>query len=735
MGPSLGDLIAARSVATLSAPILKGIGANRESMGEGPDLARETPRNHQRSRAMGVADEDGRAHVVLPVTVQRSDNVPGGFGFSTNIFGAKNIRYLTVQILSTADSHLEWSVEIKNPPIGVEFVELHLFSDLIFQLRQQSGKPQDGFDLLRFVLSAEAEPGSQVGLELSELHLVSPVNLKEPSSFLTIDSKVIREAIERFEPYFSLGSYRESRKRAQKCLSAKRMFLASGTEQGFDPSEVFSEGVVGGLNRTDKSQLFALLPIADLAIEGLSNDSQLLEAASVAKLLWEQWLAYWSVEDRTSLDSMVWYDHSVPERLITQVFLYLLLHETNCDEADLHRLQREIEAHVWLLLGEGLYTRNQPDRWHNHGLFQDISLLVVATLVAVTPIAELLRKKVNYRVDLYVEHAVVFEDGFAGSVEGATGYHLGIQRILKVIGSELPESRCSEAAEGMEKLTKILTYPDGRMPAIGDTHFSTPKSPRPTVRPLEPLAKHLPKIGFTVIRGGPLGGDSMMLINSGQNSITHRHDDLFSFVLFAGGVEWITDGGYSSHLDSDEVGLALRSARAHNIPFVKNQCYDARASRHECTFQSNSEQVRFFGRHSAWGDITLAREIIVNHLGANVQITDTVEKSGRLKRSQTYAGLTLGPGVTVEKMGSRNSLYLWHPASTQRLVLSWPEIGRAFNMRRKAIQEKVARVAFSAVDFADVVRLEFYIYGKNAILRLSWDTAHKDGGGERVGDI
>jgi hypothetical protein len=623
--------------------------------------------------AFGRAAESARVHVVLPLFLANSAVGLDGIGFTVRLFGAVKLRYLAVQVRSTKVTDLDWSIDLNNPPVDRVFSEVHLFRDLSYRLKDQKGQPWQGFDHVRFVLSAEAPPGEMVGLELSEFVLVdqktdgSPTNLlQEPSDLL--------DAVGKISAFFQVGSFRESAKRAERSLEGGDSVFFSETDAGRSAKSLFSKENLQSLSRSDKAKLFGLLPVSDLAIHWFLNQESTERISNLIKVIWQAWMEHWSGLDNSTRDTMLWYDHSIAERLMALNLLYLFSSLSKDSDTFEESLESQIESHSWLLFGEAAYARNQPDRWHNHALFQDIALLMTSEILSSSSLSKALRRKAFDRIELYVENAVVYEDGFAGTVEGATGYLVGIAKLLRAILSmgqgEIRASGLIKAVEGMERLIDILTYPDGRLPAIGDTHFSMPRGPVKTRKNLLKGVWHLPKIGYTVIRGEALSEDSVLIINSGCNSMIHRHEDLLSFVLFAHGVEWVTDGGYSSQDSEDELGAYLRSHKAHSISSLENTKYSMSSARVEAEVQRRNGQTEFTGRHWAWAKHRFQRRITVEGGPGALLISDDFEPLPRETKS-VFFDIPFGPQVSPRFSRRNRCVTLEHSDFSGRLCLEW----------------------------------------------------------------
>ena len=156
------------------------------------------------------------------------------------------------------------------------------------------------------------------------------------------------------------------------------------------------------------------------------------------------------------------------------------------------------------------------------------------------------------RLEDQVSQLLVMENNHAIFKENSIGYHGGVIRLLK-ISSEITslfnkESIIHEVYEGMNRFMKLMTYPDGRCPAQGDT-MRIPNEENIT-RFSSTVKKEvigLQKSGYAVVKGLHYDDSFMLTFYATSLSKTHKHEDNLSFTLFFDMIEWLIDPSYYSH--------------------------------------------------------------------------------------------------------------------------------------------------------------------------------------------
>jgi len=306
------------------------------------------------------------------------------------------------------------------------------------------------------------------------------------------------------------------------------------------------------------------------------------------------WTRKWWVDNRDGPSSdLSWHDHSTAFRLRNLILFRHWLEMDSVIHYDLAWMDEAIFVHARLLAEEEFYSKRT-----NHG-FDQMHVLLFAGLVLYVEDSE---------VDWCRHGTERLEDeiGFGFSTEGvhvenSPGYHLlMINRILQIRpllergGVEGVEARTMMLLEGAFEHLCWVIQPNGLLPRIGDTGDIQVDLEAIRLRiwginriEESPQGERLlSESGWGIIRrkltSNPLE-DFHLILKCGFLSSYHRHDDDCHLSLFAYGSEWLVDSGLFNHQEEDQHRIHVRSARAHNIPFIHDTKVSRRLSDGEMT--------------------------------------------------------------------------------------------------------------------------------------------------------
>lgn len=152
-------------------------------------------------------------------------------------------------------------------------------------------------------------------------------------------------------------------------------------------------------------------------------------------------------------------------------------------------------------------------------------------------------------------------------LEHSPGYHLFATRTLRrLLGSGWYDAHIDTKAllKKADTAFRWLVFPDGHLPAVGDTQRGGAR--RYAYKPVhgEP-ARLFREAGYAVVRSEPglASGDAMLFVSASHHSPVHKHGDDLSFELYDRGRYWIVDTGKYSYSRLDWRAFT-DSARAHN---------------------------------------------------------------------------------------------------------------------------------------------------------------------------
>lgn len=338
--------------------------------------------------------------------------------------------------------------------------------------------------------------------------------------------------------------------------------------------------------------LQGLTPVAFLVgTYVLTRKSNAFELAK--KIIWS-WLSFYP-KDMSMIPqapvSYVWDQHSVALRTESLLYFLLVGHE--------HALinDNEEETIYVLLQRHARYLRN-PEYYlenENHGVFEDRALLyygyAFSDLESIKTAVKRLKKQWSF---LFTKSGVCVENSYAYQQINKDLF-IEISKILSdhnntwskelqngILAAEdfqgyalLPDQTNPPIGDGQKDLYHevkclnskgVLAYASGNTAADvpGKTRIIYPDSGYYIGREFwNPAQNQLKK-----------SDPFWTLFRSGYRSITHRHADDNSFILYARGHDIFVDSGSYNYMFRDPIRQYMRSANAHNTVIVDNSSYD-----------------------------------------------------------------------------------------------------------------------------------------------------------------
>lgn len=296
-----------------------------------------------------------------------------------------------------------------------------------------------------------------------------------------------------------------------------------------------------------------------------------------------------------------------------------------------------VERHCRFLVDDA----NHPPR-SNHGLEMDVSLMVLGRMFPELSDAADWVEVGERRMGEYT--AENFSSiGF--HLEQSPAYHsfvltrlAGVVEFYLANGLEPPEM-LTDTVQRAAAAWHHLIRSDDSIPPMGDSpEYPKPKQWQLRFRQLTggdpplPTADSIPNpradsstylvdedAGYAVLSGGSWGLHLVMRVAAFDSP--HRHFDALTFVLRAGGRDWITDSGYHSYENVPERAHVV-SSRAHNVvlvddaDFLLNDVSVLMRRRDECLDVLAAEHLLPAARH--------VRTLTVDHAEQSVIIDDQV---------------------------------------------------------------------------------------------------------------
>lgn len=243
--------------------------------------------------------------------------------------------------------------------------------------------------------------------------------------------------------------------------------------------------------------------------------------------------------------------------------------------------------HATLLLEDFFYSENT-----NHGFDQAVSLVLASLAFSDHRDAKRWCKTGVQR--LKNEMRVAFTDEGV-HVENSPLYH------MDMLANMVRAHKVLEAAEaGITKnfdefynnalgFTAWMTRPDGLLTYLGDTSAVRPTASAELAdfpnysamrwastggqdgTPLEQTSAIYPESGYAIYRSHwrPWSMQTHIVMKCGALSRYHRQDDDLNVLLHAHGEDWLIDSGLYNYHETDPMRVYMRSALAHNIPYLE----------------------------------------------------------------------------------------------------------------------------------------------------------------------
>lgn len=368
---------------------------------------------------------------------------------------------------------------------------------------------------------------------------------------------------------------------------------------------------------------------------------------------------------------MEWHEHAVAERTISLLFLYMFGHEYSFDWRIMSRIKIAVILHARLLCSEVFYVRHQKIRFHNHGIFQDLALLLSSLIFAEIPGADYWRFIAIERLKEMLNAIYQLDGIFRISYENSYGYHCAGNTIYENLAQFVPLPTDKEyfiqEAKKIQSWTDLLSYSTRQYPAFGDT-FRTSIGERyqHKIRPNKTfqLMEHS---GYAVIRGHHEKTFFTLIFIASSLSSIHKHCDNLSFTLYFDGIEWLIDPSFYNHEYTKGISKYLRSPEAHNNIYIPNLNYSISPGLCKLEGKYNNKTFNLYGKHFCYEHVVVSRAIEGNFDKLTVKIIDTVQPS----KFDTRMRLHCGENIYTTK--SSNGVYLNHPESDYSLFIRCPQ--------------------------------------------------------------
>lgn len=263
---------------------------------------------------------------------------------------------------------------------------------------------------------------------------------------------------------------------------------------------------------------------------------------------------------------LVWHDHASAFRVrnLSNWLLFCHLNGLEIDaDPQAQALAGLIERHLVWLADDLNYSRHS-----NHGFDQAMIGLVVALMFTDDQITS--HQKLNgQRLKDELLFAFTPEGVHKENSPSYQKMMLARLRQLSVL-TDLGENEISEIAvhytKSAEDFLRAISLPDETLPLIGDT--SGKDKGLSYIQKSDVDVIDYTKSGYAIIRGNVFSRQFHLIFKNCHMSQYHRHDDDLSIHLYFDGHTLLGDGGLGSYNEADPQRILIRSAFAHNAPYI-----------------------------------------------------------------------------------------------------------------------------------------------------------------------
>jgi Heparinase II/III-like protein/Heparinase II/III N-terminus len=311
-------------------------------------------------------------------------------------------------------------------------------------------------------------------------------------------------------------------------------------------------------SRTWCFQLHSLFWIAPLLLAHAQEGDE--EALAMARDVVLDWVRRHLRAGDEEVSEFAWYDMAVGVRAPHCAYvLRICLVEEMLEEQDAELLLEAVRRHGREL--EDNYTAG-----HNHGLFQDEGLYLVAQHLPCLRQATGWSELALARMQATLEQTFSFREG--AHLEHSSGYQLGMIRTVSRLAANISEvPALKDLLDRLRRTAAWQVTPRGRMAQLGDTDdLRAPEWAQAAAARLRGL-NALHEAGQAFVRDG----ESYLAVSAAHHSGAHKHSDDSGLILVENGVTVLGDAGRWGYYEDEPDRAYARSAQAHNVLVVDGE--------------------------------------------------------------------------------------------------------------------------------------------------------------------
>lgn len=346
---------------------------------------------------------------------------------------------------------------------------------------------------------------------------------------------------------------------------------------------------------------------------------------------------------KPAANKMAWHDHATVDRTHLFVYFYHKFLKEKLTEEQTAVFFKTLSIHGDLL--EKLLS-NPEYRGHNHNLMHSRALYDLAVAFPEIPKSSEWKILSRERINQLLNEMVEISEGV--SKEEAVNYHFfdlnlfyNIHKYLSGLNDGFSDEQI-EVLKKMVEFAALIMFPNGNLPAIGDTQFGASGKTKKTflanlvaqglgtktaefiltygqrgIRPAD--AYFYPESGYAIFRpeyssSNEWSHDLSLVFDYGPSMGPHGHKDAMSFLLYGYGSSLVIDSGGPYNYNRDDNSLRIRrefaSTKSHNIVTVDSQDYrdgDTRLIR----YQDTKVYAFIEAENSKYRNVTYKRAIML----------------------------------------------------------------------------------------------------------------------------
>lgn len=351
-------------------------------------------------------------------------------------------------------------------------------------------------------------------------------------------------------------------------------------------------------------------------------------------------LDWWKASgpDAEDVSPLAWYDMAVGLRAPLLAWLAIAAHhEGQLTDSESAQLARCLAAHGSFLADDKNYAFG-----HNHGLFQDEGLMLLADYLPVLEGAAGWRATACRRLLKTLRMTVNFQEGV--HLEHSPAYHYAIVNMTRRLLAHFPDlsQDLGPLLARLEATGRWFVMPDGTTPQFGDTDRIP--APRWAAAPGSEAVgmKLFLASGYAVVRTP----SCYLAVAAGYHGHGHKHADELSFVLHDGGHLLVGDAGRYGYDEEHPDRRYARSSAAHNVLVVDHRSFGWRGR------PPYGSGIRRGGEGDGWygveatnplvGQGTRHRRVFLYRPGHALIVVDVVSAEDDHDYSRLFH---LGPGI------------------------------------------------------------------------------------------